>query len=77
MAGHSIGTYQDSNGFKVKTAGGTFAGWVYPMDYIPGSEGTWGAISAAEGEITDRSLYSEGFASKHEAAEWLVLRLGV
>lgn len=42
---YSIGTYEDSNGFKVKADDGAFVGWVYPMDYIEGSEGAWGAIA--------------------------------
>lgn len=72
--GYSIGTYQDSNGFKVKTDDGSWVGWVYPMDYIPGCEGTWGAISSVVGDATDRSLYGEGFHSRHEAAVWLITR---
>jgi len=72
--GYSIGTYQDSNGFKVKTDDGTWVGWVYPMDYVPGLEGTWGAISSADGETSDPSLYREGFDSKNRAAAWLIAR---
>jgi len=49
-------------------------GWVYPMDYIEGAEGTWGAISEAPGEVSDRSLYREGFADRHQAAAWLLVR---
>ena len=72
--GYSIGTYEDSNGFKVRTDDGTWVGWVYPMDYIPGREGTWGAISSAGGEISDPSLFAEGFDSRHGAAAWLIAR---
>jgi hypothetical protein len=71
---YTIGTYKDSNGFKVKTDDGVFVGWVYPMDYVEGLEGTWGAISDAEGQVSDPSLYQEGFGDKHSAAEWLVSR---
>ena len=71
---YSVGTYEDSNGFKVKTDDGNFIGWVYPMDYIEGLQGTWGAISDAEGQVSDPSLYSEGFADKHSAAKWLITR---
>ena len=67
---------EDSNGFKVTKRDGTFLGWVYPMDYIKGREGTWGAISSAEGEVSDPSLYREGFGSRADAAGWLILRAG-
>jgi hypothetical protein len=71
---YSVGTYQDSNGFKVKADDGTFVGWVYPMGYIEGGENTWGAISSAGEDVSDPSLYQEGLASKQAAAEWLVGR---
>lgn len=71
----SIGTYEDTNGYKVKTSSGEFLGWVYPMDYIEGCEGTWGAISSAEGEVSDPTLYRQGFGDKHRAAAWLLSRM--
>ena len=74
LAAYSIGTYQDSNGFKVRLQDGTFTGWVYRMDYIDGGDRLWGAISNARDDVQDRSLYREGFPSRRTAADWLVDR---
>jgi hypothetical protein len=71
---YKIGRHEGPNGFTVRIAGGTHIGWVYPMDYIPGCEGTWGAISTALDDTADHSLFSQGFSDKHSAAAWLVDR---
>jgi hypothetical protein len=71
---YSVGAYEDSNGFKVTIDDGVFLGWVYPMGYIEGREGTWGAISNAGEDVSDPSLYREGLDGKQAAAEWLAGR---
>jgi hypothetical protein len=71
---YSIGTHEDPNGFKVMADDGAWVGWVYPMDYIAGREGTWGAISSAAGEVSDPSLFAEGFDSRQGAAARLIAR---
>lgn len=71
---HSIGTYEDSNGFKVRANGIAFVGWVYPMGYIEGMEDAWGAISSVGEDVSDPTLYCEGMPDKHIAAAWLANR---
>lgn len=74
LTDYSIGTYQDSNGFKVRLRDGSFVGWIYRMDHTVDSEKLWGAISTARDDMMDRGLYREGFANRRAAANWLVDR---